>query len=54
MALAIVAFHLFSSWSSGSWSELIWYFLYAAIAGGVAAFVYSLANRVLLRQERTI
>ncbi|HEV7505406.1 MAG TPA: hypothetical protein VGS07_10875 [Thermoanaerobaculia bacterium] len=55
IALAVVAFHLsFAAWGSGPWSELVWYFLYAAIAGGVAALLYSLANRVLLRQERTI
>ena len=52
--LASIAFLLITYGSNGPWSDFIWYFLYAAIAGGVAAFVYSLANQVLLRQERAI
>jgi hypothetical protein len=47
----VVAFPLpVVSWMSGSWRSLLGY-LYAAVAGGVAASLYSLANRALLRRE---
>jgi hypothetical protein len=52
-ALAMVAFLLMvASWAKGFWRMPVLH-LYAAVAGGVAAFLYSWANQALLWKERT-
>jgi len=52
MGLAVVAYLLLvGTWMNGSVSSLFGY-IYAAVAGGVAAFLYSLGNRALLYSAR--